>query len=41
MHLILSKATSNLADIDASEFCFISNPLHFVGPFSENVPSIK
>jgi hypothetical protein len=36
MHLILSKAISNLADIDASEYCFISKPLHFLGPFSEN-----
>jgi len=40
-HIILSKAISKLADIDASEYCLISRPLHFVGPFSENVPIVN
>ena len=40
-HLMLSKAVSKIADIDASEYCLISKLLHFVGPFSENIPSVK
>ena len=27
--------------MEASEYCFISKPLHFLGPLFENVPSIN
>jgi len=40
-HLILLKNNPNLDVIDVSEYCFISKPLHLVGPVSENVPKIK
>jgi hypothetical protein len=41
IHFILSNDNSNLDVIEVSEYCFISKPLHFVGPVSENVPKIK
>ena len=41
IHFTLSNDNSNLDDIEVSEYCFISKPLHFVGPVSENVPNTK
>jgi hypothetical protein len=40
-YFTLSNDSSNLDNKEVSEYYFISNPLYFVGPVSENVPKIK
>jgi len=38
---VIKMETLKKEDILVSLYCFISRPLHLVGPVSENVPSIK
>jgi len=40
-YFTLSNDSSNLDNKEVSEYYFISNPLYFVGPISENIPKVN
>jgi hypothetical protein len=40
-YFTLSNDSSNLDNKEVSEYYFISNPLHFVGPVSENILKVN
>jgi hypothetical protein len=40
-YFTLSNDSSNLDNKEVSEYYFISNPLNFVGPVSENIPKVN